>query len=300
MKQSKEVRGIIIPENDKNGLCVPYQVKGFPVDKSTHIPSKNVFATMKDIEIWYHFIRWYGHPNADIALSFLIQKYDRFLHKIAHQLSKSNNHEFEYHDFLGFAHQGFLYSVLTYDYEKGLENGSSLNTWLHSNSYPYANNQRYASRMVGSNSHLRQDIKYAAGGYDSTPELKEKFEKQRNWSSDTDIALALQRVKLLDSPAMFSELTDNDEEESHELLIADSNVLNESQLTLRLLIDDMKNIFDDIELKIFEYHFEQEMNAQEVSKELDMEYRKTLNIIKRVREKSQAFYNRSEREVALV
>ena len=154
--------------------------------------------------------------------------------------------------------------------------------------------------MVSSNSHLRQDIKYAAGGYDSDPEKKELFERQRNWVNDSDIALALQRVKLLDSPAMFSDLMDNDDEESHELLIEDPNVLNEEQLTLRILINNMKETFSDVERKIFEYHFEQEMNAQEVASELSLDYRKTLNLIRKIKEKSVAYYNQSEQELALV
>jgi RNA polymerase sigma factor (sigma-70 family) len=296
MKNNSKIRGIIKSEGDQ----APYQVKGFPTSYSNHIPGANVLATMKDIEVWYHFIRWYDHPNGQIALQYLVQKYDRFFHKTAHKLSHSNPHEFEYADFVGFASQGFLYALLTYDFETGIEKGSSLNTWIHSNAYPFANNQRYSARMVSSNSHLRQDIKYAAGGYDSDPEKKELFERQRNWVNDSDIALALQRVKLLDSPAMFSDLMDNDDEESHELLIEDPNVLNEEQLTLRILINNMKETFSDVERKIFEYHFEQEMNAQEVASELSLDYRKTLNLIRKIKEKSVAYYNQSEQELALV
>lgn len=296
MKDSSEIRGII--KND--GDVAPYQVKGFPIDNSIRIPGKNVLSTMKDIEIWYHFVRWYDQPEGQVALEFLKQKYDRFLHKVAHRLSHSNSHEFEYKDFFGFACQGFLYSLLTYDFETGVEKGTTLNTWLHANTYPYANNQRYAARMVASNSHLRQDIKYAAGGYDHDPELKAKFERQRKWQSESDIALAMQRVKLLDSPAMFSELTDNDEDESHELLIEDGAVLTEEQLTLRMMIHDMKNTFSEIEKNIFEKHFEQELNAQEVADELDLDYRKTLNLIRKIKEKSQNYYMQTQKELAAV
>lgn len=281
-----EIRGVIKEEGD----LAPYQVKGYPVDKSNRVPSLNAFKTMKDLEVWYHYARWYDHPNGEAALSYLTSKYDRFLHKVANRLMLSNSHEFEYRDFLGFALQGFYYSLATFDPVAAKEKGSTLITWLHSNTYPYANNQRYAARMVSSNSHLRQDIKYAAGGYDHDPNQKEKFEKQRKWQDDSDIALALQRVKLLDTPAMFSEFLDNDSDEPKELAIADDSVVSEDQLVVRLFVDGMKNTFTDLERKIFEYHFEQEWNAQEVAKELSLEYRKTLVLINKVREKSKAYF----------
>lgn len=280
---------------DASKKTVPYQVKGFEKDYSHHIPGKKVMERMKDHEVWYHYIRWYNDKRSQEAFNVLFVKYNKLITKVAHRLAASNSHENTFDDYYCYALEGFIYSLLTYDHEKKLETclmegKNTLNTWLNSNTYKFANNVRHNTRMIKSSSHIRQDVKYMAGGYDHDEDAKRQYEKKRGIRTDEDRADIISKAKPMDSPAMFSEFTSNhahDDQKETWMLPDDS--WNEEQALMKIALEKLYNVLDDEEKKLFDLHFVQGISATEIAEMQHDDYRSVLSQIRKLTQASKKF-----------